>query len=256
MLGYSKERRPIHLLTITSNNNSTNKVEDPINNVFPEASESRPIVFKKKYIFISARVHPGELPGSHVLNGIIKFLLNPNDKAAEVARNEFVWVIVPIINPDGVYRGHYRTDSLCQNLNRYYLNPSLNDHPTIFAIKEYILRLHNTDRFYAYIDLHAHAGHKGIFIFGNQLPNLHMHTQNCLIPKLLTLYSEIFDYDGCNFTEKNMYSADKGDGLSKEGSGRVALYKETNIIYSYTVECNYNSGKITNLLPKSSYLSD
>jgi len=37
VLGYSKERRPIHLLTITSNNNSTNKVEDPINNVFPEA---------------------------------------------------------------------------------------------------------------------------------------------------------------------------------------------------------------------------
>lgn len=53
------------------------------------------------------------MPGSFVLNGIVKFLLNPNDKAAEIARNEFVWVIVPIINPDGVFRGHYRTDSLC-----------------------------------------------------------------------------------------------------------------------------------------------
>lgn len=53
-----------------------------------------------------------------------------------------------------------------------------------------------------------------------------------------------------------MYSADKGDGLSKEGSGRVALYKETNLILSYTVECNYNSGKLTNILPKSSFLSD
>lgn len=29
------------------------------------------------------------------------------------------------------------------------------------------MRLHNTERFHAYIDLHAHAGHKGVFIFGN-----------------------------------------------------------------------------------------
>ena len=69
-----------------------------------------------------------------------------------------------------------------------------------------------------------------------------------MYPKLLTLYSEIFDYDGCNFTEKNMYAADKGDGLSKEGSGRVALYKATNIVHSYTLECNYNTGKIINIL--------
>lgn len=29
------------------------------------------------------------------------------------------------------------------------------------------MRLHNTDRFYGYVDLHAHAGHKGVFIYGN-----------------------------------------------------------------------------------------
>lgn len=43
-----------------------------------------------------------------------------------------------------------------------------------------------------------------------------------------------------------MYSVDKSDGLSKDGAGRVALYKATNLIHSYTLECNYNSGKITN----------
>lgn len=50
-----------------------------------------------------------------------------------------------------------------------------------------------------------------------------------------------------------MYAADKGDGLSKEGSGRVALYKATNIVHSYTLECNYNTGKYINIINKEIY---
>jgi len=45
-----------------------------------------------------------------------------------------------------------------------------------------------------------------------------------------------------------MYSRDKGDGLSKEGAGRVAFYKATKISMCYTIECNYNTGSIMNRL--------
>ena len=67
-----------------------------------------------------------------------------------------------------------------------------------------------------------------------------------MFPRLLSLNNPIFEYDACNFTEKNMYSKDKGDGLSKEGAGRVALYKQSKISLCYTIECNYNAGLITN----------
>lgn len=37
--------------------------------------------------------------------------------------------------------------------------------------------------------------------------------------------------------------------MSREGSGRVAVYKLTGLIRSYTLECNYNSGRLINALP-------
>lgn len=37
--------------------------------------------------------------------------------------------------------------------------------------------------------------------------------------------------------------------MSREGSGRVAVLKLTGLIRSYTLECNYNSGRMVNVLP-------
>jgi hypothetical protein len=45
-----------------------------------------------------------------------------------------------------------------------------------------------------------------------------------------------------------MYYKDKREGLSKEGSGRVALYKATGLIHSYTLECNYACGRVMNTI--------
>lgn len=75
----------------------------------------------------------------------------------------------PILNPDGVARGHYRVDTNGVNLNRCYINPSLKSHPTIYAIRSFILHLHNNNRFFSFLDLHAHASRKGTFIYGNSL---------------------------------------------------------------------------------------
>ncbi len=42
-----------------------------------------------------------------------------------MARNWFVWKLIPILNPDGVYKGYVRLDTQGRNLNRYYTNPDL-----------------------------------------------------------------------------------------------------------------------------------
>lgn len=37
--------------------------------------------------------------------------------------------------------------------------------------------------------------------------------------------------------------------MSREGAGRVAVYKLTGLIHSYTLECNYNTGRLVNSVP-------
>jgi hypothetical protein len=45
-----------------------------------------------------------------------------------------------------------------------------------------------------------------------------------------------------------MYAADKSDGQSKEGSGRVAFYKKYKIFHCYTLENNFLTGRLKNFL--------
>lgn len=65
-----------------------------------------------------------------------------------------------------------------------------------------------------------------------------MQVENMLYPRLIAVNSAHFDFLGCNFSEKNMYARDKRDGQSKEGSGRVAIYKAIGLLHrSVLIEC-------------------
>ena len=505
LLCYSYEKKRVDLLTVTAPNGILLEREERISDLFPTEHEERPYKFSssKKVVFVSARVHPGETQSSFVINGFLKFLLRETDPRAIALRKRYVFKLVPMLNPDGVYRGHYRTDVRGVNLNRVYTKPSLIHHPSIFAVSKLIVYAHegkieedsieetaaessgqgitapscnpvvdedannisgsdqesvvsaegfrtlrssirrvNTDplaspgtsgrnvnsanyhpwyemtdtsrcsegdesiadfshggpggliglassgarvlqdrlfadnpqpprisnitsnnqqpnprtsfsgvfsspgsggvyrqpspvaahrrrtvsssssnadarftipsvpsqqdvlggmvsghqqkptfdtassqnqidkRFdfsakylttleedkakkvvkkkkfdpsksglFAYIDIHGHASKKGCFIYGNHFRDMTSKVEAMLLPKLMSLNCANFDFPACTFTEKNMYLKDRHTGAGKEGSGRVSVFKATGLIYSYTLECNFNTGRIVNPVP-------
>ncbi len=65
-----------------------------------------------------ARQHPGQTQGSFVCDGVIDKIITKGSKQSEFLRRNFVIYIIPMVNPDGVIFGHYRTNLAGKDLNR------------------------------------------------------------------------------------------------------------------------------------------
>lgn len=58
----------------------------------------------RPYIFLSARVHPGETNASWVMKGTLEYLMS-NNPSAQSLRESYIFKIIPMLNPDGVING-------------------------------------------------------------------------------------------------------------------------------------------------------
>lgn len=58
---------------------------------------------------------------------------------------------------------------------------------------------------FLYLDLHGHASKKGVFMYGNHLPNTLEAVEVMLLPRLMSMNCHHFSFDACNFSERNMY---------------------------------------------------
>jgi len=259
ILYYSLEGRPMELLTISSKDQITDEHETiPADGrgLFPMAERnprSRSLRFRKEkpIIFMTSRVHPGETPGSHVLNGFLEVLTDLRNDQGRQLRKNFVFKVIMMLNPDGVARGYYRLDTMACNLNRMYLTPSKSDNPTIWAARKVVVQQAEQYKcLKVYLDFHAHASKRGGFMFGNHITDAEKQADNITFVKLIAMNCLNFDMNECNFSDRIMAIKDR-NGQSREGSSRVALAKATGLTYCYTLEFNYHSGRrINTLAPK------
>jgi len=199
---------------------------------------SRPYIFKnKKYVFISTRIHPAETPGSFIQQGFLKLLSNFNDPRSITFFENFVLVLVPMLNPDGVIRGHYRCDTKARDLNRFYHPQDMSDLPgpnTVIQIAKY---LSSDGRLFAYIDKHAHSNFDAAFLLSCFTNDPEMQFAQKKFARLCDVYSKTLDYYLCQFaplpqelTQKELCRA------------KTRVCAETKCALSFTIEVNYCKG--------------
>ncbi|CAD7927658.1 unnamed protein product, partial [Amoebophrya sp. A120] len=119
---------------------------------------------KKRIIFVIARQHSGEVVGSWVMQGFMRFLLGKS-LYAKVLREKFVFHLIPMVNIDGVVHGNARCTLAGVDPNRVWHDPNPIIHPVIHQIKEYLRSL-PPDSVDIFLDLHGHSAKCSAFFYG------------------------------------------------------------------------------------------
>lgn len=191
------------------------------------ASEgSKEIYEKRPIIVLMARVHPGETVSSWMMKGVLDFLCSDSEEA-NLLRNSFIFKIIPMMNPDGVVSGNYRTSLAGCDLNRRWINPNEVLHPEIYYAKQMILKLSQTRNIEMICDFHGHSGATNIFMYGNEIKENPSETR--VFPMLISKMSSFFNFTQCSF------KMSKG----KYGTARINLFHELVIPNIFTIEASF-----------------
>jgi murein tripeptide amidase MpaA len=110
----------------------------------------------RKVILIMARQHPGETVGSWVVEGFIDQIVKKT-KETDYLKKNYLIKVIPMINPDGVAIGNYRSNLSGSDLNRNWNTEKKSLYPEIVAIRNYIAELSKDRKIKIIIDVHGHS---------------------------------------------------------------------------------------------------
>eukprot|EP00798_Chlamydomonas_sp_ICE-L_P012689 gene12689-15921_t len=200
-------------------------------------TEKPEVLARRRGIVISGRVHPGESNASWMMKGVLDFLTGPS-LDAKLLRDNFIFKIMPMLNPDGVINGNYRCSLAGVDLNRVWAEPSGKLHPTVYSCRKMVKAFTEEREVAMFCDLHGHSRKKDIFVYGCQKkgrdlqamylgypipgsmggrPSVATRFQEKLLPLLIHHNSpDLFNFRYCNFKVQK----------SKSGTSRVVNFRE------------------------------
>ncbi|KAM4573445.1 cytosolic carboxypeptidase 2 [Odontesthes bonariensis] len=190
----------------------------------------------KKAVVVTARVHPGETNGSWMMEGFLDFLLGDSDDA-QLLRDNFVFKVVPMLNPDGVVVGNYRCSLAGRDLNRNYKTLLRDSFPCVWHTRNMVERLKAEMDVLLYCDFHGHSRKNNVFMYGcNNRSDASLKLQERVFPLMMSKNaSNKFSFQSCKFRVRK----------SKEGTGRIVMWR-LGIKNSYTMEASFGGSTLEN----------
>ncbi|XP_036909564.1 cytosolic carboxypeptidase 4-like [Sturnira hondurensis] len=197
---------------------------------------------QRPYQVITARVHPGESNSSWVMKGALEFLVS-SDPVARLLRENFIFKIIPMLNPDGVINGNHRCSLRGEDLNRQWLAPSAQLQPTIYHTKGLLYYLNSIGhRPSVFCDFHGHSQKKNVFLYGCSIKETLWQAESAVgasalledvgyrtLPKILDKLAPAFTMSSCSFVVEK----------SRASTARVVVWREMGVSRSYTMESSY-----------------
>ena len=183
----------------------------------------------KPVIIIAARTHPGETNSSFAMEGFMTTLFG-NTQLAQRLRQNFSWLLIPMVNPDGVICGFYRPDLAGYDVNRVWQSPDPTTSPVPHNILNLLESLRRTRPLLFFLDFHGHTAACNSFVYGfmNE-ENKDLYSAERVFPLLMTKYSPLFSNEMCSYLKQKQY----------EGTMRVVIRRRFLVLFAYTLEMSY-----------------
>ena len=142
-------------------------------------------------------------------------------------RASFIFYVIPMLNPDGVVAGNFRTSYSGKDLNRQFNKLNKFVFPEITALHDLALQLKQNHRssFQFYWDFHAHSSKRGLVCYGPEhLPGKTYFFKCRALAKLIEQKSSIFSY------RKSIFAISE----HKKATGRAHMLWKIKIPMTFT----------------------
>ena len=187
----------------------------------------------KKAVVLTARVHSGETVSSYMMKGAIDYLIS-STRSSRLLRKNFVFKIIPMLNPDGCKYGNYRCSLLGIDLNRRWNQPNKSLHPTIYFTKKMVETLSEKHEIVLMCDMHGHTKKRNVFMYGCGVRSfepsiVRRNVMARVVPYLMSLRNKFFSFKDSHFRMES----------DRKATARVVLWDNFNISHCYTLEASF-----------------
>jgi hypothetical protein len=165
-------------------------------------------------------------------------------EAAELKR-DFSFLIVPMLNPDGVVCGLCRPTLEGDDQNRVWWHPGAGRHPEVVAMQRAMAGLAEDREILFFIDFHGHTTATGCFTYSSRSGHLpQLHRPEAVFPRVMCRLCPYFRADlSCPQGNARPLRRVHNNIEKCDGTARVAVRRRFRVLLSYTLEMSLGGSR-------------